>query len=152
MEGFPLPPLENLKHEKFARVYPEVMTASGAYKSAYPNVAPQTAETSGPELLRNPQVKNRIVEILEQKCGLTDNYIGERLFDHVSNQGDGHLSHKALRTVLELKGYLNKEQSQAIAHVVFNAMVTTPVPSDNPGAVAQGDSTQVVDTNGDKLA
>jgi len=151
-----MPPLENLKHETFARTYPEVLNATKAYQLSYPDSKQESAEANGPRLIGNDRVKNRIVEIMEQKAGLTDDYISGKIREHVDHD-DGNLSHKAVRTILELKGYLNKDQQGSIASVIFNEVVVGDRPSaidaqssDNRGAEAPGTKAQVVDTQGVK--
>jgi hypothetical protein len=56
--------LTNPKHEKFAQAVASGTSAAAAYRKLY-KCQPQTAETSGPELARNPQVSLRVAEIRE---------------------------------------------------------------------------------------
>ena len=48
------------KHEQFAQSVAGGASAAQAYRETYPNAGTSTAETSGPELLRKPQVALRV--------------------------------------------------------------------------------------------
>lgn len=123
-----MPALENPKHEMVARAFIENPIAKQAYAAVYPNAKPQTAETSGPELLRKPQVRNRIQEILEGELGLTDTYLLNFGRDNFLNCEDKNIGLKAWRTFLEIKGIINNDQSIAISNIVFNEQITNSSP------------------------
>lgn len=73
-----MPPLLNLKHEKYARTYAKTMNGTDAYKAAYPKVTHETADAHGYQLVGNSGVRSRIVELLEEKGfdedGLTEKH------------------------------------------------------------------------------
>lgn len=117
--------LNNPKHEIVAQAFLEKPIAKEAYKEAYPNVSDSAAETIGPRLLRNDQVRNRIQELLEQK-GLSDDYLLTFGRDNFLHNEDANIGLKAWRTFLEIKGIINNEQGVSIANIVFNEQIVQP--------------------------
>lgn len=118
-----MPALNNPKHEMVAQAFIQTPIAKQAYSAVYPNASNSTAETSGPSLLRNPQVRNRIQEILEARGLNPESLIeyGEREFLRCE---DKNIGFKAWRTFLELQGMINSEQTLSIAQIVFNEQIT----------------------------
>ncbi len=112
-----MPPLKNPKHEAFAKEYsrqildpnesPSAMkTHQKVYGSTYQNAndhAHRVAGISG--------VQNRMVEHLEN-AGLSDEILSELLDGFIKEKGNVGLG--ALRTALELKGYLKSNQTNVI--------------------------------------
>ena len=58
-----MPALLNPKHEAFAALVAEGLSAAEAYRQTYPSAKPSTVETTGPQLLRSPQVALRVEEL-----------------------------------------------------------------------------------------
>jgi phage terminase small subunit len=54
------------KHEKFCREYLVDLNATQAYIRTYPDVSQKSAEASGPRLLGDVRVKERIAELKEE--------------------------------------------------------------------------------------
>lgn len=127
-----MPVLDNPKHEMVARAFIQTPIAKKAYKIVYPNSSDPAAETDGPKLLRNPQVKGRIHELLEGN-GLTDSYLIRYGKERFLEGKDLNIAQKAWKTYLEIAGIINTEQSSSIASVVFNELtVNTQVTCEQP--------------------
>jgi hypothetical protein len=105
-----MPPLKNLKHEKFAQAAVLAPSAKQAFKISHPHCSDVTAESHGPALVRNGQVRSRIQEILESQ-GLTDSFLIDHGKQNYLLGDDKSISFKAWRTFLELHGLLNGEDS-----------------------------------------
>ena len=75
---YPVPVLENPKHEAFAQIAATGTAAGEAYRQVY-NAKASTCETSGPELLRKSQVAARVAEIQGKAAEKVGWSIEERL-------------------------------------------------------------------------
>ncbi len=60
-----MPALKNIKHEQFAQSCALGMSAAESYRQGY-DCSDATAETNGPKLARDAQVKLRIAELREK--------------------------------------------------------------------------------------
>jgi hypothetical protein len=73
-----MPVLKNQKHEKFAQAVAMGEAAGASYRKVY-RVAPSVAETAGPRLCRNVQVRERVDELKAGAAAKVEWSIAERL-------------------------------------------------------------------------
>ena len=125
-----MPALENPKHEMVAQAFVALPIAKQAYRAGYPDVQESTAETKGPALVRNAQVRDRIQELLEGN-GLTNEYLIKYGKERFLDGEDPNVAQKAWKTYLEIAGIINTDQSLTIANIVFNENIVAPQPVDN---------------------
>lgn len=92
-----MPVLSNQKHEAFAQLVATGEAAGAAYRQIYPSASAATAETTGPELLRKPQVKARVEELQEAGASkavftlaTTIEYLEEILVTPIGEVDEGH--------------------------------------------------------------
>lgn len=111
--------LKNLKHEHFAQAFMSGTTQVEAYKSAYPQVAYDTAKVNGCKLLTTREdVRKRCMEILSNTEGLTLANNLEKLKNLtiaektvavngiLESVGDNPTRLESVKTVLKLYGLL----------------------------------------------
>ena len=73
-----MPPLKNLRHEKFARKLVSGSTQSRAYHEVYQPKSITTSESNSTGLIQRPDVRERCLELMDKKKGL-------RLDDQLNN-------------------------------------------------------------------
>lgn len=84
-----MPPLKNIKHEKFAR---EILTAENnkeAYLKVYPEQSTACASTSAGRLLNSVEVRQRILELLQENEGTKPENLTRRLGQLVNSENEG---------------------------------------------------------------
>lgn len=79
-------PLKNTRHERFSQEYHKSLNAAISYGIAYPKASKATAETNGPALLRNTQVKDR-VDYLQSQLSAMCGVDAERLMEEWKKLG-----------------------------------------------------------------
>ena len=136
-----MPALENPKEEALAQTFvtdPKTrFNQTQTYLKVIPTVTPSSAEVLGAREFGKVRVKNRIQEILDEKLGLTDDYLlnfGKEKFLH---NDDPNIGLKAWRTFLEIKGVIGGENQVNVAQIVFNEQIVRPndPTSDNPPTI-----------------
>lgn len=105
-----MPPLKNIKHEKFAQAVIEKPSYTQAYAKAYGIQNLDSARSAAPRLLANNSVKNRIQEIL-QGHGITLGKVLQRYNDFLHAQDLPVQSWDATKTGLKMFGVLDSESS-----------------------------------------
>lgn len=109
-----MPPLKHIKHEKFAKAVIEKPTYKEAYLAAYDPkgdrlISPATAGSNASELLRKPEVTNRIAELLNRD-GISLDRLNGKLRDLLEGQSE-EIQFKATKLGYELHGVLNPDKS-----------------------------------------
>lgn len=93
--------------ESFCQKFVELNNASAAYKAAYRSCkTDRTAETNSSRLLRNAEVKARLVELredLKRRSETSQEWVIERLKIEALREGDGS-SHSARIQAIKLIG------------------------------------------------
>lgn len=110
-----MPPLKNIKHEKFARAVIEKPTYTEAYKEVYdPSntrlTHPNSAKDHASRLVAQGSVKNRVVELLN-KQGLNLERFNEKMGQLLEGKSED-VQFKSMRLGYELHGVLNKENNE----------------------------------------
>lgn len=123
-----MPPLKNIKHEKFARAVVENPSYSAAYKEVYKQPDAKLASDSGSRLLSdNVGVKNRVIEIMnESRLGLAP--IVGRLSKWVYDDDSPAQSMDAIKTGLKLHGALDSDDKSGMnmQNIQINIATLTP--------------------------
>ena len=114
-----MPPLENVKHEKFARAVLEKPSFSQAYASVYKTVDPKVSSNAGSRLLENVGIRNRISELMNQK-GLGLDPILERLGKWIYDDEHASVSLDATKTGLKLHGVLDGDEKENMNNIHIN--------------------------------
>lgn len=97
-----MPPLKNLRHEKFAREMINAPTNKDAYIKAYPDVANNiVASNNASRLLDSVSVKARILELLQQNPATSPDGITKRLNELVASENEG-IAMQAVNTGLKV--------------------------------------------------
>ena len=118
-----LPPLKNLKHEKFAQALITEPSQTAAYAVAYDSKNLQAAGASSSRLLENAKgIRERVLELLERrKAGL--DRVSERLRDHLESDTE-QISLDTCKTILRVAGAFDtqsdKDSSQNIQINITN--------------------------------
>lgn len=122
-----------IKHKHFAKNFVEQKGhITKAYQKTYPDSKNKAiSQSNGSKLLKKPEVKKNIAEVLEDQ-GVDDKYLSRSLKrmlnakkEVVSNGQivklvDNPTSLATVRTVLELRGDLNRVETQSITQVNLN--------------------------------
>lgn len=96
-----MPPLKNIKHEKFVRELIKSPTNTEAYQKVY-DCTRDAARSSAPVVLADPSVRNRLIEVFEEQ-GINDDFVSSRL-KHLSTSAQKEsVQLGAIRTVLEVR-------------------------------------------------
>lgn len=82
-------PLRNIRHEKFAQAIIDAPSNKDAYLAAYPEQSMECASTSAGRLLNSVEVKQRILELLQQNEGTKPENITRRLGQLVNSENEG---------------------------------------------------------------
>lgn len=102
-----MPPLKNIKHEKFARAVLEKPSATQAYAEAYQVEPNKIAGDSASRIINQyPAVKNRIAELLE-KDGVPVSRLNKKLSDLLENDS-ADVQFRTMRLGYELYGALDR--------------------------------------------
>jgi len=112
-----MPPLKNLKHEKFAQEVIRKDNPTNAYKEAYQLTNYDSAKVNASKLLTNPNVRERCIELLNQQ-GLDINHLNTRLNKWVNDDLEPNVSMKAIETGYKLHGLLGEERNNINAESV----------------------------------
>jgi len=123
-----MPELANLNHEKFARALVTAPSQTAAYTEVYKTETPEVAKVCASQLLTNPNVKERVRELLNQSnLGLAP--ITSRLGKWVFDDEHASVSLDAIKTAYKLHGVLdNDDKASGIVAVQINIQSLT---SDN---------------------
>jgi hypothetical protein len=115
-----MPELANLQHEKFARALVTAPSQTAAYAEVYKTEVPETAKVCASQLLTNPNVKERVRELLNaSNLGLAP--ITSRLGKWVFDDEHASVSLDAIKTAYKLHGVLDAEdKSSGIVAVQIN--------------------------------
>lgn len=105
-----MPPLKNIKHERFAQAVVTKPSYSQAYSSVYGSQNPVAASNSGSRLLENVGIRNRVAELL-QGHGITLGKVLQRYNDFLHAQDLPVQSWDATKTGLKMFGVLDSESS-----------------------------------------
>lgn len=76
-----MPELKNLKHEKFINEYIELTNGTKAYANTYPNASQNTARINSSQLLSKTNIRQRAIEILNNKVGSRVSVLIQDLID-----------------------------------------------------------------------
>jgi hypothetical protein len=116
-----MPPLTNIKHEKFARAVIDKPSYSQAYKEVYEVEGAKVAGNSASRLLENVGIKNRVMELMNQsQLGLAP--IVARLGRWIYDEDHPSVSLDAVKTGLKLHGALDSDEKSSgnIANININ--------------------------------
>lgn len=124
-------PLENLKHEEFARNLIETKSQQEAYLRAYPESDALSAKTSASRLLTVENVRQRVLELMNEK--LSPSRVVSKLSEHLDSENEG-ISMDAVKTSLKVMGAFSEDkpvnQIETI-NIVFGDVVA-PKASNTP--------------------
>ena len=85
-----MPPLKNIRHEKFAQAVINSPTQAEAYIKSYPNVIDSVgASNSASRLLDSVSIRQRIQELLQQNEHTSPNGITKRLNELIASENEG---------------------------------------------------------------
>lgn len=124
-----LPPLKNLKHEKFAQALITEPSQTAAYAVAYDSKNLQAAGASSSRLLENAKgIRERVLELLERrKAGLSR--VSERLKDHLESETE-NISLETCKTILRVAGAFDPVDNSAhMQNIQIN--ITNLAPTSN---------------------
>lgn len=118
-----MPPLKNIRHEKFAEAILETSTNKEAYLKAYPDTDPtkQTAVVNGSKILSIANVRERILELMQENPSTRPPRVVERLGQLIDSENEG-IAMQAVNTGLKVYGAFSDEKHDAgIAgiHITF---------------------------------
>lgn len=124
--------LKNLNHEKFAQelVKPETKSAAEAYSKVYQQDNPNVSRANASRLVRNENVRFRVLELLEQRkntslVGLTD-----KLDKHIASQKED-ISLKAVELGYKLHGALQLDGTTSNEPADININIITKASNTN---------------------
>lgn len=108
-----MPPLKNIKHEKFAKAVIECPTQTEAYARTYDPEGkrlsnPNSAKDHASNLVAKSSVRNRIAELLDAQ-GLNLERFNTKLNDLLEAKSED-VQFKSTRLGYELHGVLNREK------------------------------------------
>jgi hypothetical protein len=97
--------LKNKKHELFAQeiIKPGVKSPTEAYANVYGITDSHVASQSAGRMLKNIDIRQRVIELLNANKSTTMQRLTERLGEHVESQ-EGHISMKAVELGWKLHG------------------------------------------------
>ena len=102
-----MPPLKNIKHEKFARAVIESPSLTKAYAKTYQVEPTKSAGNCASKILaESPAVKNRIAELLE-KDGITIQRLNQKLGNLLEANSE-EVQLRSARLGYELHGALDR--------------------------------------------
>lgn len=109
-----MPPLKNIKHEKFARAVIECPTQTEAYVKTYDPEGkrlsnPNSAKDHASNLVAKSSIRNRIAELLDAQ-GLTLQRFNSKLNDLLDAKSED-VQFKSTRLGYELHGVLDREKN-----------------------------------------
>lgn len=111
-----MPPLKNLKHEQFVQAFPNSPTAYQAYQETFHTPTQGASRTGSSMLLNRPEVKNRLLEVFEER-GLNEDYISNKLHD-LTNAHKENVQLGAIRTILEVRKDIESANKLGVQVVV----------------------------------
>jgi len=105
-----MPPLKNVKHEKFARAVIKSPSLTKAYAETYQVEPDKSARNSASRIINDyPAVKNRISELLAND-GVSVQRLNKKLSDLLENESSD-VQFRSLRLGYELHGALDRTSS-----------------------------------------
>jgi len=104
-----LPPLKNLKHERFCHEVTKQPSYSKAYAEVYKEDNPQALKANASRLIANDSVRNRVAEILNLK-GLDLGSLSSRLNRWANDEEHPSVSLDAVKTGFKLHGALDSDE------------------------------------------
>ena len=122
-------PLNNDRHEKFAHVFVSADEFYGngvqSYIKAYgidvmKKGAYDAARVSAHHLLTNPNILERIDELLEEG-GLNDQFVDKQLKMLITQKAEMGVSIRAINEYNKLKKRIEKEQADTVVTIVVNS-------------------------------
>lgn len=126
-----MPPLKNIKHEKFARAVLEKPSFTQAYKEVYdPDNTrfknPMSAKDNASRLIAKDSVKNRIAEILDSKNMGLNRFI-QKHSDLLEAKSED-VQFRSMRLGYELHGLLREDSEKEVSkeiNIQINVMGNT---------------------------
>lgn len=121
-----MPPLKNLKHEKFAQALLDQPSQAKAYALTYDTKDIEGARASGSRLLSNvSSIRERVLELLERrKAGL--DRVSERLRDHLESDTE-QISLDTCKTILRVAGAFDPvDNSATMQNIQINITNLSP--------------------------
>ncbi len=100
--------LKNKKHELFAQemINPDTKSPTEAYAKVYGVIDPHISATNAGKLLKNTDIRSRVLDLLDSHRSTKLDRLTERLGDHVESD-KGELSLKAVELGFKLHGALD---------------------------------------------
>lgn len=120
----------NANQERFCQEYLTDLNEAAAYRRAYPDATPASADTAGPRMFGKVRVKERIKELLDTRAvrvGLTHDWVIGRLMEEATDRGED-ASHSARVAALGLLGkhlgmFVDQVEVRADALLVIKRVV-----------------------------
>lgn len=104
-------PLQNLKHEQFARELLIKPSITQAHKATFPDLAPATNRINGSRLVQtNADIRSRVLGLLEES-GAGMPVIANRLRHWITQDDHPSVSMDGIKTALKIAGALDPEDS-----------------------------------------
>lgn len=124
-----MPPLKNIKHEKFARelAKPEITSNTQAYMNINPGMSYNSARATAPVVLANPSIKQRVIELLD-KNGLSLEKLTNKLSEHIDGD-DKPISFRGVELGFKLHGALDEDKGQSGDVIVNFALINETKPT-----------------------
>lgn len=121
-----MPPLKNLKHEKFAQALLDQPSPTTAYALTYGSKDKEVASAASSRLLGNVTgIRERVLELLERrKAGL--DRVSERLRDHLESDTE-QISLETCKTILRVAGaFETVDNSASMQNIQINITNLAP--------------------------
>lgn len=98
-----MPPLKNIRHEKFAQEILNAPSNTEAYTRVYPQKNREIARVNASLLLSSANVRERVLELMQSKEATNPEFVVSRLGDGVRSENEGIMM-DAVKTCLKVWG------------------------------------------------
>ena len=106
-------PLKNIRHEQFANKILETEGKQGkAYQAVYPDANPTTAVVNASKLLSSANIRERVLELMQEANGPNPNRVIDKLSAHLDSENEG-ISMDAVKTSLKVFGAFDENKVDA---------------------------------------
>lgn len=124
--------LQNKKHELFAQkcVDPKIKSPAEAYADVYAVTDPKISSTNANKLLKNADIRSRVLELLNSNKSTRMERLTERLGEHVESE-EGHISLKAVELGWKLHGALDLDNMNTSEPADININIITNASNTN---------------------